>query len=126
MAMHSRIAHIEAVDSRITGVLTPDYGSVVMSSAPLVELYESLRDLPWDSLTLEGGTDPFSYRLVGRLTEREVAITIDDDPRAINRRWVVEIEKVHPSGTREAAEFHLFEGDQPLADYLRRLSEEST
>lgn len=124
--MRPRIAHIGDVDSRIAGVETPGYGSVVMSSAPLVELYESLRDLPWDSLTLDGGTDPFSYRLVGRLAERDVTITIDDDPRATNRRWVVEIEGSRASGNLEAAEFHLFEGDQPLADYLRRLSEDAT
>lgn len=97
-----------------------------MTSAALVGLYELLRDLPWESLSLDGSGDTFTYRLVGRLTEKQVTITADDDPRAETRRWVLEIgppdAESHSEEATKGSEFHLFEGDRPLIDYLRRFS----
>ena len=94
-----------------------------MTSAALVGLYELLRDLPWESLSLDGSGDSFPYRLVGRLTEKHVTITPDEDPRATNRRWVVEIGSPDSEGAARGSEFHLFDGDRPLIDYLRRFSD---
>ncbi|WP_119169289.1 hypothetical protein [Algihabitans albus] len=93
-----------------------------MTSAALVGLYEDLRDLPWESLSLDGTGDAFPYRLVGRLAEKQITIMVDDDPRAENRRWVVEIGTLGGDKPQRGSEFHLFEGDPSLIDYLQRFS----
>ncbi len=94
-----------------------------MESAPLVALYARLRALPWASLTLDGGTESFPYRLLGRLAARQVTITADTEPRAPAARWIVEIDPPEAEG-RNRAEFHLFDDAEALAAYLQRLSQE--
>lgn len=93
------------------------------SSDAILRLYARVRDLPWQRLELDGGTDGpagFPYRLVGTLQGRRLSIALDPGRTPGADGWILEMSGAQAGPARPGLQ--LFERDDELVRFLERLT----